>query len=171
MPREFTPKVVTGNALLEGDVIYLTADGGWTRDLARAEVLTDEADGRIVSADAGVATGVLTEFLPGPLSSAYSFATGDLIGKSGTTVTVDAQTELAFTLYALDVQNSNKVDDDTDRFIDVKLEFVSDKNGNTGNVMPKPIMAMKSVKKSSSRRLFIKTFIQYRQVVLQTNQV
>ncbi|MCZ4258885.1 DUF2849 domain-containing protein [Sulfitobacter sp. G21635-S1] len=43
MPKPFTPKVVTANALLEGDVIYMTADG-WTRDLAEAEVLTDEAD-------------------------------------------------------------------------------------------------------------------------------
>lgn len=43
MPKPFTPKVVTANALIEGDVIYQTATG-WTRDLARAEVLTDEAD-------------------------------------------------------------------------------------------------------------------------------
>ncbi|TNF23079.1 MAG: DUF2849 domain-containing protein [Rhodobacteraceae bacterium] len=43
MPRQFTPKVVTANALLEGDVIYLTADDRWSRDLAEAEVLTDEA--------------------------------------------------------------------------------------------------------------------------------
>ena len=43
MPKPFTPKVVTANALLEGHVIYQTATG-WTRDLAAAEVLTDEAD-------------------------------------------------------------------------------------------------------------------------------
>ncbi len=43
MPKQFTPKVVTANALIEGDVIYQTATG-WTRDLAEAEVLTDEAD-------------------------------------------------------------------------------------------------------------------------------
>jgi len=43
MPKEFTPKVVTANHLLAGDVIYQTADG-WTRTLAQAEVLTDEAD-------------------------------------------------------------------------------------------------------------------------------
>ena len=42
MPRAFTPKVVTANHLLEGDVIYQTNDG-WTRDLAQAEVLDDEA--------------------------------------------------------------------------------------------------------------------------------
>ena len=47
MPREFTPKVVTGNALIEGDVIYLTADDSWTRDLAEAELLTDEADANL----------------------------------------------------------------------------------------------------------------------------
>jgi hypothetical protein len=46
MPRSFTPKVVTANALLAGDVIYQTATG-WTRDLSDAEVLTDEADADI----------------------------------------------------------------------------------------------------------------------------
>ena len=47
MPRAFTPKVVTGNALLEGDVIYLTEDDGWTRRLEDAAVLTDEADAQL----------------------------------------------------------------------------------------------------------------------------
>jgi len=44
MPRAFTPKIVTANALLEGDVVYLTARDLWTRHLAEAEILTDEAD-------------------------------------------------------------------------------------------------------------------------------
>ena len=43
MPRAFTPKVVTGNALLEGDVIYFTDQDSWTRNLKEAEVITDEA--------------------------------------------------------------------------------------------------------------------------------
>jgi len=43
MPKPFTPKVVTANHLLKGDVIYQTATG-WTRRLSEAEVLTDEAD-------------------------------------------------------------------------------------------------------------------------------
>ncbi|MDF3413501.1 DUF2849 domain-containing protein [Sulfitobacter sp. M57] len=53
MPKPFTPKVITANALLEGDVIYL-ADNGWTRQLAQAEVLTDEAhaDLRMIEAAA-----------------------------------------------------------------------------------------------------------------------
>ncbi|SPH20961.1 hypothetical protein ASD8599_01702 [Ascidiaceihabitans donghaensis] len=42
MPKAFTPKIVTANDLLKGDVIYQTLDG-WSRDLADAEVLTDEA--------------------------------------------------------------------------------------------------------------------------------
>jgi len=41
MAKPFTPKVVTGNHLLDGDVIYLTAGGRWSRDLALAAVLTD----------------------------------------------------------------------------------------------------------------------------------
>lgn len=47
MPREFTPKVVTANALIEGDVIYLTEDDSWSRDLAQAELITDEAHGQL----------------------------------------------------------------------------------------------------------------------------
>ena len=43
MPKAFTPKVVTANDLLKGDVIYQTATG-WSRRLDEAEVLTDEAD-------------------------------------------------------------------------------------------------------------------------------
>ena len=53
MPRPFTPKVITANALLEGDVIYQTPFG-WTRQLEEAEVLTDEAhaDLRLIEASA-----------------------------------------------------------------------------------------------------------------------
>jgi hypothetical protein len=51
MPRQFTPKVVTANALLEGDVVYQTATG-WTRSLKEAEVLTDEADADLRLLDA-----------------------------------------------------------------------------------------------------------------------
>lgn len=47
MPREFTPKVVTGNALIEGDVIYQTADDDWTRNLSQAELLTDESEAKL----------------------------------------------------------------------------------------------------------------------------
>ncbi|WP_306116583.1 MULTISPECIES: DUF2849 domain-containing protein [unclassified Roseovarius] len=42
MAREFTPKVVTANALIEGDVVYLTADDSWTRRLSEAEIITEE---------------------------------------------------------------------------------------------------------------------------------
>ena len=41
--RPFTPKVVTANALLEGDAVWLTESDDWTRDIAEAELLTDEA--------------------------------------------------------------------------------------------------------------------------------
>ena len=51
MSKPFTPKVVTANALLEGDVIYQTATG-WTRELSKAEVLTDEADADLRLIDA-----------------------------------------------------------------------------------------------------------------------
>jgi len=57
MPRKFTPKVITGNALLEGDVVYLAADDSWTRDLAQAELITDEADAQVRLIDAQARAG------------------------------------------------------------------------------------------------------------------
>lgn len=41
--RSFTPSVVTANHLLEGDVVWLTEDDRWTRDIAKAELIQDEA--------------------------------------------------------------------------------------------------------------------------------
>jgi hypothetical protein len=57
MARIFTPKVVTANALLEGDAVWLTEDDQWTRDIAKAELITDEAHGdlRLLEAQARVA--------------------------------------------------------------------------------------------------------------------
>jgi hypothetical protein len=52
MVRPFTPKVVTGNALIEGDVIYLAEDDSWTRELSQAELLTDEAHAQLRLLDA-----------------------------------------------------------------------------------------------------------------------
>ena len=39
----FTAKVVTANRLIEGDVVYLTADDRWTPHHHEAELITDEA--------------------------------------------------------------------------------------------------------------------------------
>lgn len=52
MARAFTPKVVTANDLLEGDVIYLTEDDRWSRKLSEAELITDEAHAQIRLLDA-----------------------------------------------------------------------------------------------------------------------
>lgn len=54
MARTFTPKVITANDLIVGDVVYLTADDQWGRDLRDAQLLTDEADAqlRLQSAEA-----------------------------------------------------------------------------------------------------------------------
>ena len=43
MAKPFTPTVVTANALVEGDVVYLTEDDRWSRHLHEAELLEDEA--------------------------------------------------------------------------------------------------------------------------------
>lgn len=47
MARALTSKVVTANALLEGDAIWFTQTNEWTRDIAQAELITDEAHGDI----------------------------------------------------------------------------------------------------------------------------
>lgn len=47
MSRQFTAKIVTANALLQGDVIYLAADDNWSRDHARAELIEDEAHAQL----------------------------------------------------------------------------------------------------------------------------
>ncbi len=54
MPREFTPKVVTANALLSGEVVYLTANDDWSPRLSEAEVLTDEAHAQLRLVEASV---------------------------------------------------------------------------------------------------------------------
>ncbi len=56
MARAFTPKVVTANALLEGDAVWLTEDNRWTRHIHEAELITDEAHGdlRLLEAQARV---------------------------------------------------------------------------------------------------------------------
>lgn len=43
MPQGFTPKIVTANDLLTGDVVYLTADGGWTRNHTGSSLIKDRA--------------------------------------------------------------------------------------------------------------------------------
>lgn len=47
MSPRFTPKVVTANALLEGDVVYLTADDRWSRQHSEAELIEDEAHAQL----------------------------------------------------------------------------------------------------------------------------
>ncbi len=71
MPRQFTPKVITANALLEGDAIWFTSQDTWTPDIAKAELITDEAhaDLRLLEAqsDQGQVAGVyLADAVLGP---------------------------------------------------------------------------------------------------------
>ena len=40
-PKPFTPKVLTANHLLDGDVIYLSTSGAWVTDLSAAALWTD----------------------------------------------------------------------------------------------------------------------------------
>ncbi|KFI31088.1 sulfite reductase [Haematobacter massiliensis] len=59
MSRRFTPKVVTANALLEGDVVYLTPDDRWSRELHEAELIEDEAHAAIRLLDAAAQSGLV----------------------------------------------------------------------------------------------------------------
>lgn len=53
MPKPFAPKIVSANALLEGDVVYLARSGGWTRALAEAAIAEtpEAADALLAAAD------------------------------------------------------------------------------------------------------------------------
>ena len=71
MARALTSKVVTANALLEGDAIWFTQTNEWTRDIAQAELITGEAHGDIrlleAMADQSVVAGVyLADAKAGP---------------------------------------------------------------------------------------------------------
>jgi len=59
MPHSFTPKVVTANRLVEGDVVYLTVQNQWTPTLSEAEILTDEADADLRLLDASSQTNLV----------------------------------------------------------------------------------------------------------------
>lgn len=54
MRKAFKPKIVTSNHLLDGDAIYLTGAGVWSRRFADARVFEakDEADQALAGADA-----------------------------------------------------------------------------------------------------------------------
>jgi hypothetical protein len=71
MPKPFTSKVVTANALFEGDVVYLAADGDWTRALSKADLFTNEATAALALLDAEaraheVVGPYLADMVPGP---------------------------------------------------------------------------------------------------------
>lgn len=45
--RPFTPKVITANTLVDGDVVYLSETDAWVRDIKQAEVIEDEAHAQL----------------------------------------------------------------------------------------------------------------------------
>ena len=68
--RPFTPKVVAANHLLNGDAVWLTEADDWTRDIAEAELIEDEAiaDDRLIfaAAQSDIVVGVyLADVKPG----------------------------------------------------------------------------------------------------------
>ncbi|MCJ8140144.1 DUF2849 domain-containing protein [Falsirhodobacter halotolerans] len=59
MSRKFSPKVVTANDLLVGDVVYFTAADQWTRNHTEAELIEDEAHAQIRLLDASAQRNVI----------------------------------------------------------------------------------------------------------------
>jgi hypothetical protein len=46
------PNVVTANRLVDGIVVYLAADGGWTEEIGRARLAETEEDTKALEAEA-----------------------------------------------------------------------------------------------------------------------
>ena len=63
MSRRFTPKVITANALIEGDVIYLTANDRWSRSHNEAELIDDEAHAQLRLLEAEKSDGIVGAYL------------------------------------------------------------------------------------------------------------
>lgn len=53
MAREYKPQIVTANDLLEGDVVYFTASGRWSREHGEAVVTYSKDAAEILLARAG----------------------------------------------------------------------------------------------------------------------
>lgn len=71
MKGKFTPKVVTANLLIEGEVVYLAANGRWSRWHHEAELIDDpeRAEARLAEAAAQgdrVVGAYLADARPGP---------------------------------------------------------------------------------------------------------
>ncbi|KPQ06850.1 MAG: Protein of unknown function (DUF2849) [Rhodobacteraceae bacterium HLUCCA12] len=69
MSRRFTPSVITANALLSGEVVWLCADGQWSPDPRAAALFTDAdlAQDRLAWAQ-GQAQAVVGPYLAGAKS-------------------------------------------------------------------------------------------------------
>jgi len=63
MPSPLVSQVVTASDLLQGDVVYLTADDGWTRQLASAELISDEAHAQLRLLDAARQNNIVGAYL------------------------------------------------------------------------------------------------------------
>lgn len=69
--RAFTPKVVTANRLLEGDVVWMTPEGGWSARMSDALLIGVEAVAteRLAAAEAQsdrIVGPYLADATPGP---------------------------------------------------------------------------------------------------------
>ncbi|MDH3665484.1 MAG: DUF2849 domain-containing protein [Paracoccaceae bacterium] len=73
MAKEFKPVVVTANDLIEGDSVFLSAQG-WVRDIARAHVAYDADAAQALEAD-GLA-GETANIVIGPYLVEVLLATG-----------------------------------------------------------------------------------------------
>jgi len=63
MPTPPLSQIVTASDLLQGDVIYLTADDHWSRQIGRAEVISDEAHAQMRLLDASQQNNIVGAYL------------------------------------------------------------------------------------------------------------
>ncbi len=87
MPRAFRPSILTANDLLTGAVVYCSRDGSWSRDIAAARLLEDEARARAALAAAEAEAeqgGIVAPFLaPVDPATLSPLATRDMIRARG----------------------------------------------------------------------------------------
>lgn len=54
-------QVISANDLLDGDVVYLGAAGGWTRNLQEARIFTDSEVATVMLTDTKSQTGIVVD--------------------------------------------------------------------------------------------------------------
>lgn len=63
MPKATYPQIISANDLLEGDVVYLTQSGDWSRHITEAQLVKDATEGEAALARADQPESVVGPYL------------------------------------------------------------------------------------------------------------